>query len=286
MPRLIGLSSSTATRLPRKAGDLSHFRKIDGNNLPATFGPASIFASKKENKHESISRTGPANPFSVLSRTPELAASAHNASIKSRHPHHGERNIDLGASEAGTSNTRLARRKLNLLLPSVQKSNKKAENNLAASTVGSEVESGDTSAPGMSETEIKARIDEDNKEFFGIRDLGEAETYFIKLSAKHRHRLVDKLVMSALESKESDATLVADFFSRAAGKNLCSPATFEEGFAPSAEILDDVAIDAPKAPSLFVKMMKGAGLDKDEERRVRLVGKSMDSDKLLGMFSA
>ena len=138
----------------------------------------------------------------------------------------------------------------------------------------------------MSEAEIKARIDEDSKEFFGIRDLGEAETYFTKLPVKHRHRLVDKLVMSALESKEADATLVADFFSRAVGKNLCSPATFEECFMPSAEILDDVAIDASKAPSLFVKMMKGAGLDKDEARRTRLAGKSMDNDKLLSMLSA
>ena len=37
----------------------------------------------------------------------------------------------------------------------------------------------------------------------------------------------------------------------------------------TAELLDDVAIDVPKAFNLMAIMMKGARLDKDEERRGR-----------------
>ncbi|OSD00239.1 hypothetical protein PYCCODRAFT_1469566 [Trametes coccinea BRFM310] len=49
---------------------------------------------------------------------------------------------------------------------------------------------------------------------------------------------------------------------------------------PTAEIIDDIAIDAPKALNLFVLMLKGAHLHEDEEHRARLTSKSMDSEKL------
>ena len=60
--------------------------------------------------------------------------------------------------------------------------------------------------------------------------------------------------------------MVRDFFDRASN-DLCSPASFEEGFAPAAEILDDIAIDVPNAFNLMAIMMKDAGLDEDEEQR-------------------
>ena len=53
----------------------------------------------------------------------------------------------------------------------------------------------------------------------------------------------------------------------------------------SAEFLDDIAVDAPKAPQYFIKMLKGSALDKDEERCKQLLSKSMDSEKLLGMLA-
>ena len=84
---------------------------------------------------------------------------------------------------------------------------------------------------------------------------------------------------------ESDAELVANYFARAASKSLCSPEAFEQGFAGTAEFLDDIAVDAPKAPQYFIKMLKGSALDKDEERCKQLLSKSMDSEKLLGMLA-
>ena len=134
----------------------------------------------------------------------------------------------------------------------------------------------------MSETDAKKKINEDLKEFFAVRNLDEAEVYFTSLPAQFHSTLIDKLVTKAVESKEADAKLVGDFFSRAVSKELCTPAAFEEGFMPTAEIIDDIAIDAPKAFQLFATMLKGAELD--ETRRSSIASKSMDADKLLALL--
>ncbi|OBZ69855.1 hypothetical protein A0H81_10317 [Grifola frondosa] len=120
----------------------------------------------------------------------------------------------------------------------------------------------------ITQTEAEAQVDEDCKEFFSVRDLNEAEVYFMKLPKDHRWRLVDTIVMSAIESKEADAQLVANLFERAASRDLCSPASFEKGFQQAAEILDDI----------------GAHLD--EECYSRLASKSMDRDKLLSLLAS
>ena len=136
----------------------------------------------------------------------------------------------------------------------------------------------------MSEADAKKKIDEDVKEFFAVRSMEEANVYFTNLPEEHRFLLVDKLVGSALESKEADAVLVAEFFTQAASKGQCSPVVLEAGFMPMAELLDDIAIDAPNAFKFMAIMLKGAGFDKDEERLARLASKSMDSDKLLQLM--
>lgn len=107
---------------------------------------------------------------------------------------------------------------------------------------------------------------------------------FSSLPEDHQFGLVDKLTMTAIESTAIDTQLVADLFTRARVKNLCSPASFK-GFMPLAELLDDIAIDASKVFDLFAVMMKGAGLSKDEERRTQIAVKSMDSDKLIALLA-
>ena len=134
----------------------------------------------------------------------------------------------------------------------------------------------------MSEEVAKTRIAEDVKEFFAVRSLSEAEVYFTNIPAAHHHHLVDTLVTKAVESKEADAKLVADFFEQTVTKGTCSAEAFEAGLLPVAEIIDDIAIDAPKAFQLFAMMIKGAGLD--ETRRSNLASKSVDSDKLLALI--
>jgi translation initiation factor 4G len=137
---------------------------------------------------------------------------------------------------------------------------------------------------GMSEADANKRIDEDLKEFFAIRNVDDGEDYFEKLPATHHARLVEKVVSRAIESKEADAQLAADLFARAVEKELCTPDAFERGFLPIAELLDDIAIDAPKAFNLMALMLKGAGLADNEERRGRIAEKSIDADKLIALL--
>ncbi|EIM85126.1 uncharacterized protein STEHIDRAFT_81994 [Stereum hirsutum FP-91666 SS1] len=277
--------ASGPNRPPPKAGDLSHFGKI-AKSTPMTFGPSSVFAGKKEAKGREapLSRTAStSNMFSMLSQNPELAVEA--TTSKPSRPASRKTSVDLTQSGGVPESTQ--RRKLQLLPRSKALEETKAEDSTpAGSEAGSEDGRGETPAPpSMSEEAATNKIAEDVKEFFGIRMLGEAESYFSSLPEEHRFRLVDKLVTTAIESKAADAQLVADLFAQARERDLCSPASFEEGFLPLAELLDDIAIDAPKAFDLFANMMKGAGLDKDEERRTRIAEKSMDKDKLIALLA-
>jgi translation initiation factor 4G len=132
----------------------------------------------------------------------------------------------------------------------------------------------------ISEEEAKSKIVEDVKEFFAIRMLDEAELYFSNVPTEHHHRLVDTLVLKSIEMKDPDVKLVGDLFDRVREKDLCSPASFEERFNGLAELLDDLAVDIPKAWSYFVILLKGSGLDQDEERCARIAEKMMDPDRL------
>jgi translation initiation factor 4G len=134
--------------------------------------------------------------------------------------------------------------------------------------------------PALLEAEIKAKIEEDTKEFFSIRMLDEAESYFSTLPTEHRHWLVDALVAKSIEMKEPDVILVSELFVRVREKELCSPGTFEEGFNGLAEALDDLSVDIPKAWTYFAILLKGSGLDQDEARCGRIAEKTMDADKL------
>ena len=275
-------SGSGPPRPPPKVGDLSNFGKIS-KAQPMTFGPGSVFAGKKgaESKRESISRTSSSsNMFSMLSQNTEAGADTTAkgeafTQIIGRH-------LTNYLNTSGAAAPEPVQRKRLVLQP---RSKPVEDAEAAPSNVESEVNSSeDEASPEMSDEDAKKKIAEDSKEFFGVRNLDEAEVYFSALPGQHHHNLVDKLVSTAVESKEADAQLVADFFSRAVSKELCSPAEFEEGFAPIAEIIDDIAIDAPKAFQLFAMMIKGA--DFDEERRSRVASKSIDSDKLLALLSS
>jgi translation initiation factor 4G len=141
-------------------------------------------------------------------------------------------------------------------------------------------ETGALTPATMSEADAKAKIDEDTKEFFTIRMLDEAETYFSSLPTEHRYLLVHALLMKSIEMKEPDVVLVSDLFVRVREKELCGPGVFEDGFNGLAELLDDLAVDIPKAWSYFAILLRGSGLDQDEERRRRIAEKTMDPDKL------
>ena len=248
--RWLGVGRSTPRSLP-KAGDLSNFGKINKFGS-IVIDPSDLRAGKKDAAKRDSTLTGvnsSSNIFAILDQdgeaTPEIGLQPNWPS---------SRRTNVGFGVGGTPGPQ--RKKLQFF-------------------------------PRSKHVGIGAnkRIAEDVEEFFSARNIDESEEYFKKLPSGHHHRLVDKLVSKAIESKEADGKLVADAFARATEKNLCSISSLEEGFLPTAELLDDTVIDAPKAFQIMATMMKGAGLDKDEERRVRIARKSMDSDRLLELLA-
>ncbi|KAG0708593.1 hypothetical protein DFH29DRAFT_987076 [Suillus ampliporus] len=269
------VAGGSVPRAPPKAGDLSQFGKINkGAPMAMVMGPSSVFAGgKKDNKRETLSRTNSSsNMFHMLSQNPELAP---ETSTKPSRPSSRKPSVDLG--HGGAPEPAIQRRKLQLL----PRSRPTAEEN---TTTPSEDEP-EGAPTAMSEAEAKKKIDEDVKEFFAVRNLEEADVYFTNLPDEHRFRLVDKLVASALESKEADAKLVGDFFAQATSNGQCSLEVFEEGFMPMAEFLDDIAIDAPMAFNYMAIMLKGAGFEKELERLQRIASKLEDSDKLVSLVA-
>ena len=267
-------AGNAPSRVPPKVGDLSNFGKISKTNS-MTFGPTGVFA-KDKGKHESASLSRGSNMFSLMEK-PELVAEA--AAATTSRPPSRKPSVDLGSAAAPNALPR--RRRLELLPRYIPGLDETRSWMLALSDGGHSDDVG-SAPPSMSEEETKNRVKEDSKEFFSIRDLDQAEVYFTKLPSEHRWMLVDKLVSSAIESKETDAQLVSDFFSRAVSKNLCSPYHLEKGFIPTAKILDDIAIDVPKAFGLMAIMMNGAQLD--EEQWHRLSVNAEDHVKLIMFY--
>ncbi|KAH9919371.1 armadillo-type protein [Fomitopsis serialis] len=216
------VAESTPRRMPAKAGDVSNLDKTNS----MTCGHTGVLV---KNMHETASPSF--RELSDMMEDPEPAADT--ASARTWTPSR-DASVDFGS--AGVPDVPPQRRKPNLLPCTLPRRDETLDCSTPDRLIGS-------NALSMSE-EAKTRVGEDSKEFFSIRDLDEAEVYFSKLPSEHRWLLVDKLVTSAIESNDSDARLVGDLFSRAVSKDLCSPEAFEKGFAPTAEILDDIVIDA------------------------------------------
>ncbi|KAJ7258700.1 hypothetical protein C8J57DRAFT_1644698 [Mycena rebaudengoi] len=250
---------------PPKASDVSNFGKIQSTRkgLPMTFGPSSVFSGKKDSKRESLSRSSSnQNMFSMLSQNTEAPAEAKAAEAPPQ-----RRRLILQPRSKPTAD---------------EPGTVTPDTTPAGSDNGSEDDEEETPA-GMTEEEATKKIGEDAREFFAIRNLEEADIYFSALPAVHHHRLVEKLVSVAVESKETNAQLVADFFAQVVSKEQCSAEAFEEGFSPLVEILEDIAIDALKAPNMMALMMKSVSFD--SERTARIAAKSSDADKLLALLS-
>jgi translation initiation factor 4G len=245
-------------RAPPKAGDPSHFGKINKSSQPATFGPTSIFSKKDvkgcDTPTNSLPRTASSsNMFSMPSGNfaEPVDESVHPTRTTSRSP---TRKNGVDFAQGGLIEVSGGRKKVNLLprIFPVEAVEKVEEENGTHSD--SEIDS-PVPGPSMTEDEVKTKIAEDAKELWNVRNLNDAESYFVALPSEHRHLLVNELVTKALESKEDDVKLVSDVFSRVAESSACSPSSFEEGFAPSLEFLDDIAIDSPQAYIVTARLL-------------------------------
>jgi len=267
---------------PPKAGDLSNFGKIN-KTAPMTFGPSGVFAKGKEIKGRevSVSRTASTrNMFDMLSQNTDMPVEPPVG--KSSRPPSRKPSTDF--SQTGVPEAPLQRRKLNLLPRSkpVEEQAKPDEGDEPEE----EEEEEEAAGPSMSEDEAKRKIDQDIKELFNLRSVDEAESYFTSLPTEHRWRFVDAVITKGIDGKAADIPLISNVLSTARTKELLPADAFEEGFSGLAEIIDDIAIDVPKAFNIMAEWMKAAGLDADDERRKRIADKVPESgDKLLALLS-
>ncbi|KIO20808.1 hypothetical protein M407DRAFT_29563 [Tulasnella calospora MUT 4182] len=243
------VAGPTPVRAPAKAGDLSNFGKFTANSGPLkTMGPLSVF-KKGDRGHStpppqasgSISRaTSGSNIYSIIG-----AGSANADTMPKRTPggRGTTRKPSVDQTPQAPPDTPL-RRKLNLLPRIVSSANTNEDS------------AGDKS---MTEQEAKAKVDEDVKEFFNIRDVNEGEKSFADLPDEHKSKLVDKLASKALDLKGTDVKLVAKLFNKAAS-NGCPPSAFEDGLAGIMEFLDDRATDVPQAYNFMARLLRGAKL--------------------------
>jgi len=233
-------------------------------------GLGSIFASKEDGARPGDTLAGPGsnpNMFVMLGRDVETVGESS-----------GVAGVGLGTGYT----PEFQPRKLKLL---PRRKPVKAEDEVNAGPAGHLTgDGGDDASPDMSEAEANNKISGDVKKFFANPDIDESEDYFVSLPSEHHPRLVEEMVSKAVTSEEINGKLVAGAFSRAVEKKLCCISAFEEGFLLVAELLDYVVVDIPDAIQTMATMMKGAGLDKDEERRTRIAQKSIESEKLLELL--
>ncbi|KAF8342638.1 uncharacterized protein EI90DRAFT_3149753 [Cantharellus anzutake] len=240
---------------PTKAGDLSKFGTFSKAPPPTTFGPSRAFSKKEVKGGETpvLSRqTSSANMFSALNSdgATEVPQTSSSSRAPSRKP-----SVDLGA---GGLPEPPVRKKLNLQPRTVPQESE--ETAVEGQGAQDKSDTGRASPVGMTEAQADARIEEDVKEFWTLRNVGEAQHYFEALPVVHRSRLVLKFASTALEKKEVDVVLTAELFSKVSDAGLCSGEVFEAGLASTVEMVDELSIDIPKAYSFVARLLKGSKL--------------------------
>lgn len=202
-----------AARVSTKAGDLSNFGKI---NKPSTatmnFAPVNVFTKKdvKGRESHSLSRTNSSsNMYSLLEHTGDAAAhpATSSSTFRASRPPSRMTSVDLTHTglEIPTERPKLMLQKRSIPLSLEIKNDVTPSTSAPASA--SEEEEGElkedetmmAEVPSMTVAEMDKKIEEDIREFFSIRNLDEAEVYFTSLPGEGRYRLVNKLVMTAIE---------------------------------------------------------------------------------------
>ncbi|KAH8110343.1 armadillo-type protein [Phellopilus nigrolimitatus] len=247
-----------------KAGYFSGFGKFSKSGEPVAFGP------------HTKARESPGTSSNMLSMLGVESAAEVSALLQSSHRSRPpSRNADVDLSH-GVPVEPTQRRKL-YLIPRSKLLAEKQEEIPAPQPEDKEGENREKAESSISNEQSEKKIDQDRKSSLPYA----TSMKWKSTSLRCRRSITTCREASAIESKKADARLVGDLFERAISRNLCSPASYEEGLIPAAELLDDIAIDAAKAFDLMVIMMKGAKLN--EERRMPIASKSMDDDKPLSL---
>lgn len=251
---------------PSKAGDLSHFGKIErgSSGRPLSFGPSTMLGKKNQGKGSEDGSQPPTrtssqtNMFSLLNQAGEGDAAPSEEPQRPRlnlaprtKPLPGADKDGEGEAEAG------------------QESSKSTE---------------------MSDEEAKNKINNDIKEFMHVKDVNEALEAFKALPSSRQSQFVETIIGSTIEKKKDDVANVAALFAKLSEEGYLDEDTAFKGFEPHMEFLDDAAIDVPAIYSFVADLLVGAKLsqEKIEELAGKIEGDGVKTpkDKLLEKVAA
>ena len=254
---------------PSKAGDLSHFGKIERgtSGRPLSFGPSTMLGRKNQGKGSEDGSQPPTRTSSQTNMFSLLNQAGEGDAAPSEEPQ---------------------RPKLNLAprtKPLPGSDDKEGEDK------DDEAEGEDEGKPSeMSDEEAKRKITNDIKEFLEIKDISEGVEAFNALPASRRSQFVDSIVGTAIEKKKEDVANVAALFAKLSEEGHLDEETAFKGFEPHMEFLDDAAIDIPAIYSFVADLLVSVKLsqEKIEELAGKIEGEGLKTpkDKLLEKVAA
>ncbi|KAJ1025192.1 hypothetical protein NDA16_002697 [Ustilago loliicola] len=248
---------------PSKAGDLSHFGKIERgtSGRPLSFGPSTMLGRKNPGKGSEDGSQPPTRTSSQTNMFSLLNQAGEGESAPTEEPQRPKLNLQPRTKP----------------LPGDDKDGEGEGEDESKSTE-------------MSDEEAKRKITNDIKEFLEIKDVNEGVEAFNALPASRRSQFVDSIVGTAIEKKKDDVANVAALFAKLSEEGYLDEETAVKGFEPHMEFLDDAAIDIPAIYTFVADLLVGAKVsqEKIEELAGKIEGEGLKTpkDKLLEKVAA
>ena len=253
-------SSRTPHVLTRNTSESGSTRYAMTRN-PSDSGSSRALHSMNRNPSES----GSSRNIHAIARVPSESGLTRNPSEPGKSRTSSRRDLnrrrpstDFDQLNAVADSGSVGRRKLQLLPRSVGVPVASSVDSTEDFTLGVTMEEPEP-LPSMSESQAKARIEEDVKELFQIHSLPEGIAYFETLPGEYRYLLVDKLI-SKIDAKEFDVAFIEKLFARVVDAGVCDEETFERGFASTVAFLDDISVDVPTAYAVIARFLLAAKL--------------------------
>ncbi|TKY88754.1 hypothetical protein EX895_002385 [Sporisorium graminicola] len=254
---------------PSKAGDLSHFGKIErgSSGRPLSFGPSTMLGRKNQGKGSEDGSQPPTRTSSQTNMFSLLNQAGEGDAAPSEEPQRPKLNLQPRTKP----------------LPGTDKV---GEGEGEGEVDGEE----NSKATEMSDEEAKRKIANDIKEFLEIKDVNEGVEAFNALPASRQSQFVEAIVGSAIEKKKDDVANVAALFAKLSEDGHLNEEAAFKGFEPHMEFLDDAAIDIPAIYSFVADLLVSAKLsqEKIEELAGKIEGEGLKTpkDKLLEKVAA
>lgn len=253
-------SSRTPHVLTRNTSESGSTRYAMTRN-PSDSGLSRALHSMNRNPSES----GSSRNTHAIARVPSESGLTRNPSEPGKSRTSSRRDLnrrrpstDFDQLNAVADSGSVGRRKLQLLPRSVGVPVASSVDSTEDFTLGVTMEEPEP-LPSMSESQAKARVEEDVKELLQIHSLTEGIAYFETLPGEYRYLLVDKLI-SKFDAKEFDVAFIEKLFTRVVDAGVCDEETFERGFASTMASLDDISVDVPTAYAVIARCLLAAKL--------------------------